>query len=106
MSQLAEVFNDGQSKAAIIDMLSHTSQAYPAYPQAYPTTAYTGVYGMPAQGMGMPPTTYGYGQPYGYAATPMTTPGATAGGFAFVSTGQAQKDPFDFGDLSKLASNM
>lgn len=102
MSQLAEVFNEGQSKATIMDMLSQT--ATPTYATGYPQQ-YAVAPGYPA-GVYMQPTAYGYGQPYVYGApTAAPVAGQGAGGFSFSST-ETKKDPFDFGDLSKLASNM
>ena len=103
-SQLAEIFNDGQSKAAIMGMLSATPQYSYPYQQPYQMQPQPGVFGM----------AYGYGQPapYGmYGQQPMAAPHGNltnSGGFSFVSANnnQAKKDPFDFGDLSKLASNM
>lgn len=90
-------------------MLAQTTpQTYPAYQQPYPAyqgaVAYNPYAAQP--GVGIPAQGYAYGQGYGYPVA--APPAGAAGGFAFVSStgGAAKKDPFDFGDLSKLASNM
>eukprot|EP01127_Copromyxa_protea_P011862 TRINITY_DN3027_c0_g1_i1.p1 TRINITY_DN3027_c0_g1~~TRINITY_DN3027_c0_g1_i1.p1 ORF type:complete len:688 (-),score=171.46 TRINITY_DN3027_c0_g1_i1:59-2098(-) len=94
-SQLSDVFNDSHNKPAILDVT----------PQPYPTTyqqPYVYSYGMPVQGV--PVQAYGYPQAYGGYTSSPTASGP--GGFSFVSASTPAKDPFDFGDLSKLASNM